>query len=166
MSAFNGLNNDGGASPASGLVQGIDGNFFGTTSEGGASGGGTVFKISPGHVDHRPAAPFRATRSLTCHNTWLMPGQNPYDGAVSGLFQPSMGECHDLRKSDLEKQGKQHETTIGQCEGRRQPALLHEQTELGENGVRRRAAGCGNGDSLARPENTRNVPQLAVMEIY
>ena len=35
-----------GAAPYAGLVQGIDGNFYGTTSSGGASGGGTVFKLS------------------------------------------------------------------------------------------------------------------------
>ena len=31
----------------SGLVQGSDGNFYGTTTGGGAGGGGTVFKITP-----------------------------------------------------------------------------------------------------------------------
>jgi uncharacterized repeat protein (TIGR03803 family) len=33
--------------PVAGLVQGTDGNFYGTTPEGGANGGGTVFKITP-----------------------------------------------------------------------------------------------------------------------
>ena len=32
----------------SGLVQGTDGNFYGTTTSGGANGWGTVFKITPG----------------------------------------------------------------------------------------------------------------------
>jgi uncharacterized repeat protein (TIGR03803 family) len=40
---FNGFD---GAGP-SGLVQGIDGNFYGTTSAGGANNNGTVFKITP-----------------------------------------------------------------------------------------------------------------------
>ena len=33
--------------PVGGLVQGTDGNFYGTTSSGGAHTGGTVFKITP-----------------------------------------------------------------------------------------------------------------------
>jgi len=33
--------------PAAGLVQGSDGNFYGTTEYGGAMGSGTVFKITP-----------------------------------------------------------------------------------------------------------------------
>ncbi|HTU42121.1 MAG TPA: choice-of-anchor tandem repeat GloVer-containing protein [Candidatus Aquilonibacter sp.] len=37
-----------GAQPQAGLVEGIDGNFYGTTSQLGANGGGTVFKITPG----------------------------------------------------------------------------------------------------------------------
>ncbi len=36
-----------GASPRAGLVQGSDGDFYGTTSAGGTSGAGTVFKMSP-----------------------------------------------------------------------------------------------------------------------
>ena len=34
--------------PVNGLVQGNDGNFYGTTEYGGANGEGTVFRISPG----------------------------------------------------------------------------------------------------------------------
>lgn len=36
--------NDGGQ-PYAGLVQGSDGNFYGTTSSGGAGGAGTVFRL-------------------------------------------------------------------------------------------------------------------------
>jgi len=36
-----------GAGPTGGLVQGSDGNFYGTTYAGGANGDGTVFKITP-----------------------------------------------------------------------------------------------------------------------
>ena len=37
-----------GANPMASLVLGFDGNFYGTTSAGGANGVGTVFKITPG----------------------------------------------------------------------------------------------------------------------
>ena len=36
-----------GDGPIAGLVQAANGDFFGTTSSGGANGGGTVFKITP-----------------------------------------------------------------------------------------------------------------------
>jgi uncharacterized repeat protein (TIGR03803 family) len=36
-----------GATPEAGLIQGEDGNFYGTTTSGGANGAGTVFKITP-----------------------------------------------------------------------------------------------------------------------
>jgi uncharacterized repeat protein (TIGR03803 family) len=41
--SFNGTN---GASPQAGLVQGVDGNFYGTTAQGGTNGYGTVFQLS------------------------------------------------------------------------------------------------------------------------
>jgi len=37
-----------GSQPVAGLVQTADGDFYGTTSYGGANGGGTVFRITPG----------------------------------------------------------------------------------------------------------------------
>lgn len=37
-----------GSAPQAGLVQAVDGNFYGTTNGGGASSGGTTFKITPG----------------------------------------------------------------------------------------------------------------------
>src|ERR1039458_2799327 len=36
-----------GTNPYAGLVQATNGDFYGTTSQGGANGGGTVFKITP-----------------------------------------------------------------------------------------------------------------------
>jgi len=42
---FNGTD---GTAPYSALVQGTDGNLYGTTSNGGANGRGTVFKLTPG----------------------------------------------------------------------------------------------------------------------
>jgi uncharacterized repeat protein (TIGR03803 family) len=42
--SFSGGND--GSNPQAGLVQGTDGNFYGTTQNGGSGGWGTVFKIS------------------------------------------------------------------------------------------------------------------------
>jgi uncharacterized repeat protein (TIGR03803 family) len=36
-----------GSSPAAGLLQGPDGNFYGVASQGGSSASGTVFKVTP-----------------------------------------------------------------------------------------------------------------------
>jgi uncharacterized repeat protein (TIGR03803 family) len=46
---FSGGTNDG-AFPAAALVQATDGNFYGTTTSGGAFGSGTIFRITPGGV--------------------------------------------------------------------------------------------------------------------
>jgi uncharacterized repeat protein (TIGR03803 family) len=47
--SFTGTGTDG-ADPAAGLVQGKEGNFYGTTSSGGSSNAGTVFKMTPAGV--------------------------------------------------------------------------------------------------------------------
>jgi uncharacterized repeat protein (TIGR03803 family) len=44
MASFNGSN---GSDPLASLVQGLDGNFYGSTYVGGSNNGGTVFKITP-----------------------------------------------------------------------------------------------------------------------
>lgn len=47
LASSNGTN---GSNPKGALVQGLDGNFYGTTYGGGANGDGTVFKITPSGV--------------------------------------------------------------------------------------------------------------------
>jgi len=36
-----------GSNPSSSLIEGTDGNFYGTTDQGGANGAGTIFKVTP-----------------------------------------------------------------------------------------------------------------------
>jgi uncharacterized repeat protein (TIGR03803 family) len=62
-----------GASP-SGLVQATDGNFYGTTYEGGFYFGGTVFKITPGGT--------LSTLHSFCSQTNCTDGSNPNAGLV------------------------------------------------------------------------------------
>jgi uncharacterized repeat protein (TIGR03803 family) len=65
-----------GLSPTGALIQGTDGNFYGTTSEGGSArvdcyfGCGTIFRITPGGT------------FTTLHVFQGVDGQNPYIGLV------------------------------------------------------------------------------------
>jgi uncharacterized repeat protein (TIGR03803 family) len=61
-----------GANPRAGLVQGSDGNFYGTTQYGGSSEAGTVFKMTPDGT---------LTTLVNFNNT---NGANPHAGLVEG----------------------------------------------------------------------------------
>ena len=50
LTTLHSFNNSDGANPLSGLIQAIDGNFYGTTSAGGTAGSGTIFKITSGAI--------------------------------------------------------------------------------------------------------------------
>jgi len=67
---------DYGASPYAGLVQGTDGNLYGTTIQGGADGDGTVFKITTSGT-LTPLYSFCVTSLCTG-------GAYPYAGLVQG----------------------------------------------------------------------------------
>ncbi|MEQ2005442.1 MAG: choice-of-anchor tandem repeat GloVer-containing protein, partial [Limisphaerales bacterium] len=60
-----------GANPSAGLVQGTDGALYGTTTQGGSFGGGTVFRLSAGP----PAAPDLEVLTLTTTNNKAPQGQ-------------------------------------------------------------------------------------------
>ena len=66
------LDGTNGSGPTGVLVQGTDGNFYGTTSGGGAIGYGTVFKITPGG------------KLTTLHSFDCTDGANPNAGLVQG----------------------------------------------------------------------------------
>jgi uncharacterized repeat protein (TIGR03803 family) len=63
-----------GESPYGGLVQGTDGNFYGTTGFGGTNHDGTVFKMTPSGV--------LTTLYNFCSETNCADGQFPYGGLV------------------------------------------------------------------------------------
>jgi uncharacterized repeat protein (TIGR03803 family) len=62
-----------GAAPTGGLVLGADGNFYGTTSSGGAFGGGEVFKITARGV------------LTVLHSFKGADGDTPYAALVQGI---------------------------------------------------------------------------------
>jgi len=66
-----------GSIPEAGLVQGTDGNFYGTTGTGGAYGLGTVFKIPPGGLDLTTLYSF-------CPQSGCTDGRQPLVGLVQG----------------------------------------------------------------------------------
>ncbi len=73
--------------PEAGLVQGSDGNFYGTTySGGGIQNGGTVFRISPSG----------SLMTLWMFDLRLIPANGDYDGSnpLAGLVQGSDGNFY------------------------------------------------------------------------
>jgi uncharacterized repeat protein (TIGR03803 family) len=67
-----------GSSPRGALVQGTDGNFYGTTSGGGANDDGTVFKLTPAGV------------LTTLHSFDVTDGKEP----LAGLIQATDGNFY------------------------------------------------------------------------
>ena len=62
-----------GQTPYAGLIQGIDGNFYGTTYDGGTSGFGTVFKVTPS-----------GTETVVYSFAGGSDGEYPYAGVIQG----------------------------------------------------------------------------------
>ena len=66
-----------GSYPEAALVQATDGNFYGTAQEGGANGGGTVFKITPGGT--------LTTLYNFCSQTSCTDGSGPMDALIQAI---------------------------------------------------------------------------------
>jgi uncharacterized protein (TIGR03437 family) len=73
--------------PKAGLIQASDGSFYGTTNQGGANGGGTVFKITPGGT--------LTTLYSFCSQAGCTDGAAP----LAGLIQASDGNFYGTTSS-------------------------------------------------------------------
>lgn len=72
-----------GAIPAAGLIQGADGNFYGTTSSGGAYNVGTVFRVTPAGVE-KVLYSFSGCTTYGCGIAGSTDGANPVTGLLLG----------------------------------------------------------------------------------
>ncbi len=68
-----------GASPEAGVIQGTDGNFYGNTLQGGASGLGTVFKLTPSGTE-------TILHSFAGGSDGANPGANLLQGSDGNLY--------------------------------------------------------------------------------
>ncbi len=73
-----------GTNPSDRLVQGTDGNFYGTTYKGGANGSGAVFEMTPAGV-----------LTTLCSLGGTGQGTHPYGGLVQGTDGNFYGATHD-----------------------------------------------------------------------
>jgi uncharacterized repeat protein (TIGR03803 family) len=69
-----------GADPAAALVQGSDGNFYGTTLVGGMNGDGTIFKITTNGL----LTSLYSFGTVTNSQGFPLDGETPYAGLVQG----------------------------------------------------------------------------------
>lgn len=76
-----------GSLPSDALFQAFDGDFYGTTSEGGASNDGTIFKLTPGGT--------LTTLHDFCSEANCADGAVPYSGLVQGINGSLYGATTD-----------------------------------------------------------------------
>jgi uncharacterized repeat protein (TIGR03803 family) len=83
LHSFTGFTTTDGASPAAGLIQATDGNFYGTTYSGGDSGVGTVFQMTP------------AGSVSVLHSFTGADGSRPYAALIQGFDGQLYGMTSD-----------------------------------------------------------------------
>ena len=103
--SFTGGSGDGGSSMAA-LVQGSDGNFYGTTSSGGTSGAGTIFEVTP------------AGRLTTVHS---FSGNTDGGRSVAALIQGNDGNFYGTTSGG----GPAGQGTVFQCTSAGVYTVLH-----------------------------------------
>jgi uncharacterized repeat protein (TIGR03803 family) len=78
-----------GSLPFGPLVQGIDGNFYGTTNLGGTHGGGTIFKVNP------------KGKLTVLHNIWCYQGCGVFGPLVQGSDTDLYGAFNSIGNGTL-----------------------------------------------------------------
>lgn len=102
LKTLNSFDNTNGAYPFAGLVQATDGNFYGTTYNGGSENEGVVFKITPGGT--------LTTLYNFCSKTNCADGSLPY----AGLVQDTNGSLYGTTVAGLEdERGTAFKITLG-----------------------------------------------------
>ena len=86
-----------GSYPSAGLIQATNGNFYGTTSEGGANDEGTVFEITP------------AGKLTRLHSFDGADGSSPY----AGLIQATDGDFYGTTYGGADNEGTVFKITSG-----------------------------------------------------
>ena len=97
-----------GAYPIAGLVQGTDGNLYGTTSANGAYGGGTIFQITPEGV---PTTLYSFCSQTS--GTFCTDGYQPYAGLVQGTDGSFYGTTPTGGPSDAGNSGIVFRLSVG-----------------------------------------------------
>jgi uncharacterized repeat protein (TIGR03803 family) len=91
--SFTGANN--GSYPYAGLIQGSDGNFYGTTQGGGSAGDGTVFKLTPAGV-LTTLVSFTGANGSTPEGTLVQGSDGNFYGTTSTAGSASDGTVFKL----------------------------------------------------------------------
>ncbi len=116
LHSFTGIGLDG-QGPYAGLIQGSDGNFYGTTVSGGVESAGTIFQITPAGLYH-PLYSFTGTG-----------GAAPY----AGLIQGSDGNLYGT--TEYGGSGNSNTGTVFQVTLAGVHTILHDFTNTGTNGA-------------------------------
>jgi len=95
LASFNGTN---GREPIAGLVLDSQGNLYGTTILGGASGYGTVFEVASGSNTITPLASFNGTNEVYPAGALVLDGQGNLYGTTSGGGDSGYGTVFEVAK--------------------------------------------------------------------
>jgi uncharacterized repeat protein (TIGR03803 family) len=94
MTTLVNFNSTNGANPYGGLIQGTDGNFYGTTAEGGTSNDGTTFKVTAGGT-LTTLADFSST-NLNPEGSLIQASDGNFYGTTAGVVDSNYGTVFKL----------------------------------------------------------------------